>query len=392
MDENQTRRQSLLRILSHLGLSPSIARNLDEAQLMLQKTHNNGTPFSLLILDAEIKPLNGFEVAKALQDRGDIAMIPLIMLMSTTGQWVAQQRDIRINEVLTKPVFPDDLETAINRILASPKPASTTGKRVKQSQQHKACGYHILVAEDNIVNQKLTTYLLEKKGYTVEVVGDGQAVLSAWEKQTFDLILMDLQMPEIDGLQATSIIRKKEGKNQHLPIIAMTAHTMQGVRERCLEGGIDEYISKPIDPRQLFDVLDRFLHGASQHHLQVCTAASESQVFDLNELLTRVDDDRELVYELVQLFLEDCPQRIDTLQAALEHRDIEQLAQTAHTLKGSAGNICAQSLYEAARHLEMLARKGDLQTAPASFVKLQQEMSRLRMVFKEFMHTKDPKA
>jgi len=271
--------------------------------------------------------------------------------------------------------------------ILSSAPAAKIVKEKERTHQVKPGGYKILVAEDNIVNQKLNARLLEKNGHTAKIVGDGRAVLTALEEQSFDLILMDLQMPEMDGLEATLIIRKRERKNQHLPIIAMTAHVMQGDRERCLEAGMDGYISKPIQPQQLFEVIDRFTQGVSQNHQQVQEVRSESKVFDLHGLLARVDDDSELVYELVQLFLEDCPQRIKMIQSALENQDVEQLAQAAHTLKGSAGNLCAHNLAEAARHLEMLARNNDLQTAPVPFVKLQQEMSRLQMVLKEFRLT-----
>jgi CheY-like chemotaxis protein len=233
---------------------------------------------------------------------------------------------------------------------------------------------HILLAEDNLVNQRLAFRLLEKKGHTVVVAHNGREALTILERERFDLALMDVQMPEIDGLEATLRIRQQErATGLHLPIIAMTAHAMKGDRERCLEVGMDGYISKPIQPAELFKVMAELIPtGAAA--LNSPMSKPPSAVFNQAVALEQVEGDEELLAELAELFRGDSARLLEEIKQAIAREESQGLERAAHTLKGAAGNFGAQGVVVAAERLEKMGQAGELVEAEAVCAGLEAEV------------------
>jgi CheY-like chemotaxis protein/HPt (histidine-containing phosphotransfer) domain-containing protein len=229
---------------------------------------------------------------------------------------------------------------------------------------------HILLAEDHPVNQKLALRLLQKWGHTVDVVGNGREALAALEQQQYDLLLMDVQMPEMGGFEATAGVRERESGESHLPIVAMTAHAMKGDRERCLEAGMDGYVSKPIQPLEMFQAIE-----AATAHLPA--APAEVRSLDRTGLFERVQGDTELLRELVRMFAEAYPRQLSGLREALAQGDGPAVARFAHALKGSVGNFSAPRAVHTAERLEEVGRAGDIAGAAGLVAELEAELKRL---------------
>ena len=234
----------------------------------------------------------------------------------------------------------------------------------------------MLVAEDNQVNQLVATRIFQKLGYQVTVVSNGREAFSAVQSRKFDLIAMDVQMPEMDGLDATSAIRSWEkAAGTHIPILAMTAHAMKGDRERCLAAGMDGYTSKPIHIRELEQAIAELISPPKPSKGPVSEASHADGVIDYAALLAGVDGDRRLLRELVGLFLADCPQRLAEIKEAIRRGDAEALRIAAHTLKGSVGNFAAQKAFAASQRLENMGRDGDLDNADEACVTIESELT-----------------
>lgn len=258
IDDNATNGEILREILLGWDMEPTIASGKDALRVVTGAARS-GRPFSLVLLDAQASKKGGFEIASEIKKRPEWAA-PIIMITSSVGIRgdAEKSRKLGIAAYLTKPIRHSDLLDAILTVLDIQRTGYGKGDLVtKHSVREKRARLRILLAEDNMVNQRLTVKLLTKMGYQVEVAGNGKEAVAAFERETFDLILMDVQMPEMDGFEATALIREKEKKTGgHIPIIAMTAHAMKGDRERCLDAGMDEYVSKPIRPQAVVDAIE----------------------------------------------------------------------------------------------------------------------------------------
>jgi CheY-like chemotaxis protein/nitrogen-specific signal transduction histidine kinase len=215
----------------------------------------------------------------------------------------------------------------------------------------------VLLAEDNFVNQRLAIALLQRRGHTVTTVGTGKGAVAASSVHRFDLVLMDIQMPEMSGFEATAAIRARErGTGVHLPIVAMTAHAMTGDRERCLDAGMDDYLAKPLDSRRVHVVIERAAVVASTETAPVAGDAVE----EYERLLERTSGDEPLLAEILRLFLDELPSQVHQIRAALDAGDYDVLRRTAHALKGAASNFNASAVVEAAQTLEHMGSAGEL--------------------------------
>jgi len=236
----------------------------------------------------------------------------------------------------------------------------------------------VLLAEDNAINQRLTVRLLEKRGHTVTVVQDGTEALAALRRQMFDVVLMDIQMPHMDGLETTQAIRAREQDTAtHVPIVAMTAHAMQGDRERCLAAGMDGYVTKPLRPTELFEVIASLTAPVAYTPETPAAPEEEQGILDRKTLWERVAGDADLLREIIELFLADCPERLMELHEALTHQDCTALARAAHRLKGALGNISANNAVAAVRCVETSAREGDVHAVTEALARLEDELARL---------------
>ena len=265
VDDHASNRRILSEMLTHWRLKPTPAASADAAMLELQEADNAGTPFSLVLLDAQMPQVDGFSLAERIKQNPRFAGLPLIMLTSSgmRGDGV-RCREIGINAYLTKPINPADLLDSILLTLGTPpgegsqQPSWVTRHFLREHRTP----IRILLAEDNIVNQRLAQRLLQKQGHQVTIAGNGREALQAVENEPFDLVLMDIQMPELNGFQATAAIRERERESgAHIPIIAMTAHAMKGDDERCFAAGMDHYVAKPIRAQELYQAIESVISG-----------------------------------------------------------------------------------------------------------------------------------
>jgi CheY-like chemotaxis protein len=293
---------------------------------------------------------------------------------------------------MIKPIKQSELRNTIMTALGvgsrqAAAAAVTVSETVRLSQRR----LQVLVAEDSAVNQRLAARLLERRGHTVVVANSGAQALAALESQRFDVVLMDVQMPEMDGLEATAMIRAQEQTTgAHLPIIAMTARVMQGDRERCLEVGMDDYVAKPIQAEVLFETIERLLPDIAHTVSEPPPAASVAALFDQAATLRRVDGDRELLCELVGLFDEACTDLLEAIRSAIQKQDAMWLRQSAHTLKGEAGNFGARATVQAALRLETMGRDENLTDAAAAYADLGNALAQLRPALLAFGAGEEP--
>lgn len=272
VDDNATNRRVLEQMLLQWDMKPTVVEGGEEALSELQRAASNGQPYPVLLVDALMPEMNGFELVEQIRLRPDLAGSAIMMLSSADRRGEAERcRQLGMASYLLKPIKASDLQAAITAIVSTVPPTNKTVQvhsspdrcRTTQTGIPTGQSLRILVAEDNAINQRVITGLLNKLGHLATLVGTGKQALEALERQEFDVVLMDVQMPEMDGYEATRAIRARDAEqNRHTPIIAMTAHAMKGDREQCLEVGMDDYVSKPIQPKDLQRALQVILIDA----------------------------------------------------------------------------------------------------------------------------------
>ena len=400
VDENATNRQALEALLRHWHMQPVVVEGGRAALAAMRQAQQAGEPFSLVLLDAQMSEMNGFELAEQIeveaQKGAALQQETKMILLSSMGRRgdAVHCRELGIAAYLTKPIKPSDLLEAVVKVLASPPHSVPRTPLITQHSLREDRKFlHVLLAQDNVLNQKLARRLLEKQGHRVTLATNGREVLSALEHQPFDLVLMDVQMPEMSGFEATAAIRGRERQaGGHLPIIAMTAHAMKGDRERCLEAGMDGYVSKPIQAQELFLEVDHIVqaHHKSKAHLHAAPDDEQDPVksaftftqagppVDRVAALAHVEGDLELLQEIAAVFLIDSAELLSEIRQSVASHDPRALERAAHKLKGSVGNFCAQATFEAALRLEMMGHDGDLTSAAEALRVLEEEIERLR--------------
>ena len=391
VDDNATNRRILEEMLRNWRMSPAAVPGADEALEAMTQARDAGVPFRLILLDVNMPQKDGFAFAAEIRKNPEFADVVIIMLSSATRRGdTARGQELGIAAYRTKPVKESDLMDVILTVFGARGAPQEEGPSPEEAPEGKA-RLRILLAEDNVVNQKLAQALLGRAGHAVVVVGNGERAFEAFTTEPFDLVLMDVQMPVMDGMKATARIRRHEQENGgHIPIVAMTAHSMKGDRERCIDAGMDGYIAKPIQSETLLAEIAKFLpelETIEVDTVQVDTpreTAVEGPI-DAADLLARVNGDRELLAELVELFRGDYPKLLEEIRSALGRGDAEALRHAAHTLKGAVGNFSAESAVEAARNLEDIGREDDLSGAEAAVHTLEQELEQLGSVLTAFV-------
>jgi two-component system, sensor histidine kinase and response regulator len=392
-DDNATNRRLLEAMLSSWGVAPTIVENGRAALTALERARAEGRKFQLVLLDARMPDLDGFAVAERIRREPALAGVTMMLLTSDVMSGdLARCRTLGVARHLVKPFTPSELLNAILLALgqsiemASPAaaPREAAGRRL-----------HVLVAEDNAVNQRVIVRLLEKMGHIPIVAYNGQEALDAYESRPFDVVLMDVQMPVMDGLTATRMIRESEARHpgrRRLPIMALTAYAMRGDRERCLAAGMDEYLTKPVKPEELSAALNRLVEAVASTEAaalsEAASARSEATAvmtgdaapeagFDFTAALNYVGGDRALLDELLGIFVEDAPVRMETIRRAIAGREAAELTREAHTIKGALKVIGATTAAGLAQGLEALGRDGNMGEADKLAVALEREMDRL---------------
>jgi signal transduction histidine kinase/CheY-like chemotaxis protein/ligand-binding sensor domain-containing protein len=390
VDDNATNRMILEELLQHWGMKPTLAESGQRGLALLNKASSAGTPFPLILLDCHMPDMDGFTFAERV--KADPRFQGAIIMMLTSGGQrgdASRCRELRVAAYLVKPIQEADLLAAILTTMghqaASPcqQPALVTRHSLREDRRH----LRILLAEDNPVNQMVAVRLLQKQGHMVTVVANGREALTALGKQDFDLVLMDVQMPEMDGIEATRIIREMEaGTGKHLPIIAMTAHAMKGDRERCLAAGMDRYVSKPVRPVELVEAIEQLVRqpGAAAEAVPL---AHQDDCIDWQAAWANLEGDRQLMGELARLFLDDLPKQMQAIRQAAKKTQSYDLERAAHRLKGSVGNFAAKPAFEAAFQLEKIARQGDLDKVPEALSALESQIARLQLALEKWEDT-----
>ena len=385
VDNNPVSQRQLATLLCAWKMQPVAAATGQQALAHLDGQLGNGCEFSIVITDSEMPDVSGFELSRMINERAD-SNPPPVMILSSRGVRgdEAKCREAGALAYLTKPFKEFDLIDSIIATLAANRRPDKEATLINQHTLHERNRkLNILLAEDNAINQALAVRLLEKRGYRVGIARNGREAVDALSRSTFDLVLMDMQMPVMDGLEATALIRKEEaGTGHHLPIVAMTAHNLNGDRERYLAAGMDDYIAKPIRLAELYEAIGRLTNekapgGAALAEEVSLPTYEQPLAFDRQAALAHVEDDLDLLVELADMFLVDGPAQIEQLHEAVERGDIEAVRVIAHTLKGAAANFSAPPVVQAARELEVIGRERNLGAAPAALATVKAEMDRL---------------
>jgi two-component system, sensor histidine kinase and response regulator len=377
VDDNEVNRRIFHEVLTRWEMKPFTVDSGPAALAALADASRRGDPFVLVLLDANMPVMDGFAVAAQMLTHPEFGGATIMMLTSS-GQFgdSTRCRELGIHAYLTKPIRQSDLFDAIRQTLRPPAPRDAD--LTETSSGHTpAVRARILLAEDNLVNQRVAVGLLTRRGHSVHVANNGVEALAALDSSPFDVVLMDIQMPEMGGIDATRAIREREASTgRHMRIIAMTAHAMKGDREQCLASGMDGYLSKPIDPAALFAAIEQQSFTAPG---EADTRLPETAPLAFDEMRRRLADDDELVGEVIEMFLVDYPLRLTQIKAAVAARDPEAVRTAAHALGGAAGNLAAAPVVACARVLETLAEAGTLDPAmaDAAWVRLEAEGERL---------------
>jgi len=395
VDDNATNRLILMEMLSNWRMKPTVVESAPAALLCLDQASQAGRPFALVLLDAHMPDMDGFDLAERIHSRPELAGATVMMLTSG-GQMgdVARCKELGIAAYLMKPITQSDLFDSVVTALHLATAADARPSHARGHERIARRSLRVLLAEDNPINQTLALRLLQKWGHRLVVAQNGREALALLEQQRFDVILMDVQMPEMSGIEATDQIRQKEKlTGGHVPIIAMTAHAMKGDRERCLDAGMDHYLSKPIQVDDLFQALETVsapVSGGSdaaradRPRPQPAAKMPPASVVDWAEALRRVGGDAQLLRELLTVFLAELPVWRSDLRGAVERKDQELMTRLAHMVKGSMGQFGAQTGYAASLRLEMCGKEGKWDAGLEAFAELERELERLLPVFVEF--------
>jgi PAS domain S-box-containing protein len=383
VDDNSANRRILLETLQNWKLQPVGVESGEQALQSFRQAQESGRSFAMLIADAQMPVMDGFTLAEKVRELPQGGQLPIILLTSGGQRGdAARCRKLEISGYLPKPLTRDEL---LRAILASwldmPREIGAHGLVTRHSLREEKSGLRVLVAEDNSVNQKLLSRLLEKQGHSVLIAENGRRAVEEFAQKRFDLVLMDVEMPLIGGLEATEMIREQElGRGEHTPIIAMTAYVLDGDRERCLKAGMDSYLPKPVRAAELYALIGKFfprLRESPAPH-EAPANGDHQDVVDRQALAARFEGDRELITAVTGLFLKEYPHLLASLRAAIEKEDALAVEQAAHKLKSSVGNFSAPEALEIAQRIEELGRENHLESAPEAFRALEVALNRLK--------------
>ena len=390
VDDNATNRLVMTEYLKSWGIGHDDAADGPEAFFKLREACKQGAPFTMALLDMQMPGMDGEELGVRIKRDPDLAATILIMLESAG---LPLEDTVRLKQsgfasLMTKPVKQSRLLDCMVSALGKHKSQASGARRSsaprlqgRLSDTEKGA-LRVLLAEDNAVNQKVAIGILGKLGFSADAVSNGQQAVEALTRREYDLVLMDVQMPEMDGLEATGRIRdpSSDVRRHDIPIVAMTAHAMEGDRERCLQAGMHDYVSKPIDPQELLSAIERQVAPSPEEEQpeNVVPPSTDLPLFEEDALLGRLDGDVEACREILDCFLLDVPDRLAALKEAIERGDADRVQREAHTVKGSAANIGAPTLSRVAMAAETAAKEGKLGDLPELVAALESAFDALR--------------
>ena len=417
VDDNDTKRQVLKEQLKLCGCAFDEASNGSEALDKLRLAASAGNPFHFAIVDMQMPEMDGETFGDKIKEDPDLKSTILIMLTSIGQRGDAKRaKEIGFAAYLTKPVKRSQLYECLKSAVGLPTDVAAKASRpivtrhtISEDRKQKI---RILLAEDNIVNQKVAMAILKKLGYHADAVANGKEAVSALEMIHYDLVFMDVQMPVMDGLEATREIRKREeefkaqssklkakdaassdklsalsfqhsARLERVPITAMTAHAVAEHRQQCIDAGMDDYVSKPVNPEELIEVIERQISGSAElvkPAAPVETQPLEEDVFDRLALLERVGGDKDLLNEIIAMFIEDIPVQLEELKQGIKENDAAVIRGQGHKIKGASATVGAEAMRQAAHEIELAGTDGKLDSVSGLVVKLEQEFERLKGV------------
>jgi PAS domain S-box-containing protein len=397
-DDNKTNRTILTKVLKNFGCRVEAVKSGSDAIKALKAAVNDNVPFRILLLDMMMPGMDGEHTTIIIRNTAEIQDTKIIMLTSlgTRGE-VSDMRRIGCDGYLIKPAKESLLIEAISAVLSG---RSQKGEKEKEIitrhtlADRKITNIHILLAEDNPVNQKVASTILSKAGYQVDIADNGRIALEKLEKKKYNIVLMDIQMPEMDGHETTREIRKREeGTGRHQIIIAMTAHTLKGDKEKCLASGMDDYISKPIEPQSMLNKISDWIKSIFkvQNGQQKDTAAAERPgprndadkakeddcPVDMKSAMQRFADDRDFYKEMVNEFLSYVHDQIKALEEAAAAGNAEEIQKNGHSIKGAAGNLSAVKVQSLALTIERMGRDEKIEDVSPAIEELRSEIATL---------------
>ena len=424
VDDNATNCEILTTRLASWGMRPSVAQDGPDALQILYKALDENDYFRIAVIDMQMPGMDGETLGRIIH--ADKRMNDIRMVLQTSMGMRGDAR--RLEEIgfaayMTKPIRHQEFKAVLslaltNRDGTEPKPWSIATRHTARETLNlfAGCKARILLVEDNITNQQVALGILKKLGLRADAVANGAEALNALEILPYDLVLMDVQMPVMDGFETTKIIRNYElgitNKAQTddssssfvIPIIAMTAHAMQGDRDRCIEAGMNDYVTKPISPQALAEVLDKWLPkendekkmmndecgmmnkeepATDDSHSAFITTHHSSLIFDRTSLMARLMNDEDLARMLVERFLKDIPEHISTMKGYLETGDVTGIEHQAHTIRGASANMGGDRLREVAFEMEKAAKAGDLSAAGRHIPELETQFNLLNQAMKK---------
>jgi PAS domain S-box-containing protein len=415
VDDNAVNRQVYRELLKSWGCRYGEASNGTQAIVELRRALETGDPFEIVIIDMQMPGMDGEELGRSIKQDPDLSDTILIMVSSAGARGdAARLKKIGFAAYLTKPIKQSQLYDCLAATAqiwkAKKQPQDATIVTRHSLADNKKQGIRILLAEDDVTNQKVALHILKKFGYRADAAANGQEVLQALEKVPYDIVLMDIQMPVMDGYAATRRIREMELKVQQaklnkndpedlqdskvqlsersgrIPIIAMTAHAMKGDREKCIAAGMDDYTPKPINPEELLEKIEKWTRveknatnveaKVRKERVQPGTS-EETQPLDLEKALERAMGDKDFLKMLLGGFIQELPEQIESLKAAIVDTDTVALIKQAHKLKGAAANLSAYGVSSAAKSLEEIGRSQNMDEANQILDVLLNESKRL---------------
>ncbi|MCO6043702.1 response regulator [Aeoliella sp. ICT_H6.2] len=381
VDDNRTNRIICEEMLNNWGMSPLVVESGQRGLEECERRARLGTPFRLALVDVMMPNMDGFEFVSRLRERADTQNMPIIMLTSADRPEDKQRaKGLSIARCMTKPVTQSNLLNAVTIAVGIARADESPSDSVIARRGQKFVSRRILLAEDGVVNRQVATSLLEKRGHTVTAVENGQLAVEAARQSEFDLILMDVQMPVLDGFDATAAIRAWEKTSgRHTPIIAMTAHAMKGDRERCMAAGMDDYVAKPFRPQELFAAVENVPAGEASGEAELTSPKTTESItitkpappsFDYERALENVGGGEALLLEMINLFEVECPKQMSDIEEAYQAGDCEMVMRSAHTLKSTVGLFAADSAAAVAKRIEYMGRDGVLDEFPVQWKQL----------------------
>ncbi|TWT76102.1 Signal transduction histidine-protein kinase BarA [Posidoniimonas polymericola] len=397
VDDNQASRDTLTEQFAAWGMRPAIASSGREAMRLVEKSLDKNSPFDLAVVDALMPGLDGFTVASKIEGDERISTKPIIMA-STTDRLEFSRRCAEAGAAayIQKPISQSQLLSAV---VQASGVASLDGPPRKALFDAPTCEkLRVLLVEDTPANRKVAQRVLSKRGHEIEVAVNGREALDLFRKEEFDVVLMDVQMPIMDGYQATEAIREIErsGGRVPTPIIAMTAHSMSGDREKCLRAGMDNYLSKPLDLPKLIRMVESVSengiknHAAKPQHVEASKAAAEPEspmaapAADLDTALKRLRGDRGLLLDMMGFFEQDAPTLLAAVDKNLESGQLAEVERGAHSLKGLASTFDAVAAVSSARDVEQAAHDGRADALPPLVKSLHAEVANLLAFLRDY--------